>query len=166
MDKLRIFLSSVQKELAGERRAVKAFIRNDPLLSRFTESVFLFEDLPAADRLPDDIYLSEVEGCDIYLAIFGNEYGWKNADGLSPTELEFDCATRTHRERLVFGKTGQPMNFRKWVPMVGREDPPRPEATPPPEGIFPNGWNGCYFSRSLAFFRGQKKEVGGKRVSR
>lgn len=104
MKKLRIFLSSVQKELAGERRAVKAFILNDPLLSRFTESVFLFEDLPAADRLPDDIYLSEVEGCDIYLAFFGNEYGWKNADGLSPTELEFDCATRTHRERLVFVK--------------------------------------------------------------
>jgi ATP-dependent DNA helicase RecG len=104
MDKLRIFLSSVQKELAGERRSVKAFILNDPLLSRFTESVFLFEDLPAADRLPDDIYLSEVEGCDIYLAFFGNEYGWKNEDGLSPTELEFDCATRTHRERLVFVK--------------------------------------------------------------
>jgi predicted HTH transcriptional regulator len=104
MKKLRIFVSSVQKELAEERRTVKEFILHDPLLSRFMESVFLFEDLPAADRLPDELYLSEVEGCDVYLAIFGNEYGWKNADGLSPTELEFDCATRTHRERLVFVK--------------------------------------------------------------
>lgn len=104
MHKLRIFVSSVQKELAEERRAVKAFIQKDPLLSRFVESVFLFEDLPAADRMPDDIYLSEVAACDIYLAFLGNQYGWRNADGLSPTELEFDCATRTHRERLVFVK--------------------------------------------------------------
>lgn len=104
MKKLKIMISSVQKELAGERRAVKQFILHDPLLSRFADSVFLFEDIPAADRVPDDIYLSVVEGCDIYLAIFGNEYGRKNARGLSPTELEFDCATRTHRERLVFVK--------------------------------------------------------------
>lgn len=104
MHKLRIFVSSVQKELAAERRAVKDFILNDPLLSRFFGQVFLFEDLPAADRSPDDIYLSGVEACNIYLAILGNEYGWKNANGLSPTELEFDCATRTHRERLVFVK--------------------------------------------------------------
>lgn len=104
MKKLRIFVSSVQKELAEERRAVKNFILNDPLLSRFVDSVFLFEDLPAADHAPDDVYLTEVESCDIYLAILGNEYGWKNEAGLSPTELEFDCATRTHRERLLFVK--------------------------------------------------------------
>lgn len=104
MKKLRIFLSSVQKELAEERRAVKNFILSDPLLSRFADSVFLFEDLPAADRAPDDIYLSEVAGCDIYLAILGNEYGWKNEDNLSPTELEFDCATEAGRERLLFVK--------------------------------------------------------------
>lgn len=45
----RIFVSSVQKELASERRAVADFIRNDPLLRRFFD-VFLFEDLPAGDR--------------------------------------------------------------------------------------------------------------------
>lgn len=92
---LRVFISSVQKELTEERRAVKDFITADPLLSRFIDDVFLFEDIPAGDRKPDDIY---------YLAILGNDYGWKNADGKSPTELEFDHATRTHRERLVFVK--------------------------------------------------------------
>jgi hypothetical protein len=101
---LRIFISSVQKELAEERRAVKDFITADPLLSRFIGDVFLFEDIPAGDRKPDDIYLTEVKERDIYLAILGNEYGWKNADGKAPTELEFDHATRTHRERLVFVK--------------------------------------------------------------
>jgi hypothetical protein len=101
---LRVFISSVQKELAEERRGVKDFITADPLLSRFIDDVFLFEDIPARDRKPDDIYLLEVKERDIYLAILGNEYGRKNADGKSPTELEFDHATRTHRERLVFVK--------------------------------------------------------------
>jgi predicted HTH transcriptional regulator len=100
----KIFISSVQKELAAERRAVKDFMTHDPLLSRFISDVFLFEDIPAGDCKPDDIYLGEVEQCDIYLAIFGNQYGWKNKDGKSPTELEFEHATKTHRERLVFVK--------------------------------------------------------------
>jgi ATP-dependent DNA helicase RecG len=47
---LCIFISSVQKELAAERRALKDYIHGDPLLRRFFE-VFLFEDLPASDRL-------------------------------------------------------------------------------------------------------------------
>jgi ATP-dependent DNA helicase RecG len=99
-----IFVSSVQKEFASERRAIKDFITRDALLSRFISEVFLFEDIPAADRRPDNIYLDEVEQCDIYLAILGNDYGWKNEEGKSPTELEFDHATKTHRERLVFVK--------------------------------------------------------------
>ena len=104
MKRFKIFVSSIQKELQEERRAIKDFILHDPLLSRFVSEVFLFEDIPARDRRPDDIYLTEVEGCDIYLAILGKEYGWKDKEGKSPTELEFDHATRTHRERLVFVK--------------------------------------------------------------
>lgn len=104
MKRYKVFISSVQKELAEERRAVKDFITNDPLLSRFISNVFLFEDIPAADRKPDDIYLSEVEQCDIFIAVLGNQYGWMNEDGKSPTELEFEYATKTHRERLVFVK--------------------------------------------------------------
>lgn len=101
---ISIFVSSVQKELSEERRAVKDFILGDPLLRRFIDDVFLFEDIPACDRQPDNIYLAEVEQRDIYLALFGNAYGWKNAAGKSPTELEFDHATKTGRERLVFVK--------------------------------------------------------------
>ena len=82
---LRMFISSVQKELAEERRAIKDFILADPLLRRFIDDVFLFEDIPASDRKPDNIYLSEVEERDICLAILGNVYGWKNSDGKSPT---------------------------------------------------------------------------------
>lgn len=102
--KFKVFISSVQKELAEERREVKNFMTKDPLLSRFIEDVFLFEDIPASDCSPDNIYLSEVAKCDIYIGIFGNQYGWKNEDGKSPTELEFDYATETNRERLIFVK--------------------------------------------------------------
>lgn len=104
MKKLRIFVSSVQKELAEERRAVKEFILHDPLICRFAEDVFLFEDLPARDRKPDDIYLSEVDRCDVFVGILGNRYGGKNRDEKSAVELEFDRAASVGCERLVFVK--------------------------------------------------------------
>jgi len=123
--KLQVFVSSVQKELADERRVVKDFILSDPLLSRFIDDVFLFEDIPAGDRKPDDIYLSEVEDRDIYLAILGNEYGRKNHDGKSSTELEFEHATKMHRERLVFVKgnddNGRDPDMAKLVNKAGRQ---------------------------------------------
>ncbi|MFH2056077.1 MAG: DUF4062 domain-containing protein [bacterium] len=98
-----IFLSSVQKELQRERRAVKDFVRNDALLGRFFE-VFLFEDLPARDRRAEEVYLEEVGRCDVYVAILGHEYGYEDSDGLSPSEREFDRATAEGKPRLVFVK--------------------------------------------------------------
>ncbi len=97
----RIFISSVQKELAGERRALKDYIHGDPLLRRFFE-VFLFEDLPASDRRVDEVYLAEVDRAGIYLGLFGRDYGFEDAAGISPTEREFDRATSSSKERLVF----------------------------------------------------------------
>ncbi len=82
--RLKIFISSVQKELAEERRALKSFVEGDPLLSRFF-TVFLFEDLPASDRRADAAYLAEVDQCAVYVGIFGKEYGFEDAKGISPT---------------------------------------------------------------------------------
>ncbi len=96
-----IFISSVQKELALERRAIKDFIHADPLLARFFE-VFLFEDLPAADLRADAVYLGEVGRCTLYLALFGNDYGFEDAQGISPTEREFDHATTLGKPRLIY----------------------------------------------------------------
>ena len=93
-----IFISSVQKELAAERRALKAYLEGDPLLRQFFE-VFLFEDLPASDRRADEVYLAEVERCALYLGLFGNDYGSEDAAGLSPTEREFDRATDAGQQR-------------------------------------------------------------------
>src|SRR5262245_65021990 len=75
----RILISSVQKELAAERRALKDYLQGDPLLRRFFE-VFLFEDLPASDRRADEVYLREVERCTIYLGLFGRDYGFEDQD--------------------------------------------------------------------------------------
>ena len=101
--RLGIFVSSTQKELAEERRAVKSFIEGDPLLSRFF-TVFLFEDLPASDRRADAVYLAEVDRCAVYLGIFGYEYGVEDGEGFSPTEREFERATATGKPRLIFVK--------------------------------------------------------------
>ncbi|MBI4730021.1 MAG: DUF4062 domain-containing protein [Acidobacteria bacterium] len=97
----RIFVSSVQKELEAERRAVRAFVRGDALLRRFFD-VFLFEDLAASDRRADDVYLDEVGRCAVYLGLLGDEYGSEDAAGASPTEREFDHATALGKTRLVF----------------------------------------------------------------
>lgn len=101
--RLKIFVSSVQKELADERRAVKSFVESDPLLRRFF-TVFLFEDLPASDRRADAVYLAEVDRCAVYFGIFGNVYGFEDRDGVSPTEREFDRATEAGKHRLIFVK--------------------------------------------------------------
>ena len=101
--KQAIFISSVQKELAEERRALKSYILGDALLGRFFD-VFLFEDMPAADRRADKVYLDQVDRCDVYLGLLGNEYGYEDAQGVSPTEREFDRATAAGKQRLIFVK--------------------------------------------------------------
>ena len=66
--------------------------------------VFLFEDVPALDRRPDALYLDEVKQSDVYVGLFGNDYGSEDADGISPTEREFDQATASGIHRLIFVK--------------------------------------------------------------
>ncbi len=101
--KQALFVSSVQKELATERKAIRDFVRSNRLLNQFFD-VFLFEELPASDRLAEDVYLKQVNRCGIYLGLFGNEYGFENAGGLSATEREFDHATVAGKPRLIFVK--------------------------------------------------------------
>jgi predicted HTH transcriptional regulator len=99
-----IFVSSVQKELTEERKAIRDFIHGNRLLGKHFD-VFIFEDLPARNRRPDDLYLDRVEACSVFLALFAAEYGWEDPkDGLSPTEREFNRATELGRHRLLFLK--------------------------------------------------------------
>lgn len=103
MNRMRVFISGVQKELAEERAALRDYLRDDPLLRRFFEP-FVFEDVPAADRRADELYLDEVGASEVYVGLLGNEYGRENPEGVSPTEREFERATQLGKHRLIFVK--------------------------------------------------------------
>ena len=100
---LKIFISSVQKEFAEERTALRDYLRGDALMRRFFEP-FLFEDAPAANRRADDVYLDEVNDSPIYLGLLGHEYGFEDAEGISPTQREFELASARNKLRLIFVK--------------------------------------------------------------
>ena len=105
MEKYKIFVSGVQKELEEERLAVKEVLISNSTLRGFFD-VFLFEDLPAKGKSPVSTYLKQVENSDVYIGIIGNEYGIKGKDGLSPTEREFRrfIKPESHGEILIFIK--------------------------------------------------------------
>ncbi len=100
--KLKVFISSVQKEFQQVRKDLKAFLEGDAFLHRFISEVFLFEELPARDRRADQVYLEQVKRCDLYLGIFGYEYGHEDKDGISPTEREYDYAGKLGKTRLIY----------------------------------------------------------------
>jgi|GEM_PF-5897976 len=93
MKPLRIFLSSVQKEFAEERAALRDFLRGDALMCRSFE-VFLFEEVPAADRRADSLYLDELDHSDLYLGLFSNKYGFEDADGSGAARVAARVAAR------------------------------------------------------------------------
>lgn len=103
MNLIRIFISSVQREFARERAELRDYLRDDSVMQKFFD-VFLFEDVPASDRRLDSVYLDEVGQSDIYVGLFGNDYGSEEADGISPTEREFNQATDSDVHRLIFVK--------------------------------------------------------------
>ena len=97
----RIFISSVQREFAKERKALADYIRKDAIFGRFFD-VFLFEEVPAQERTADDVYLGEVDSCDIYLGILGRTYGNTDSAGVSATEREYNRAFKRHKPRICF----------------------------------------------------------------
>ena len=101
--KYKIFVSGVQKELKKERRAVKEFIRKDPLLSEYFD-VFLFEDSPAKSKSAQDSYIEEVRECNICVSILGQQYGGPGKGKIAPTEAEFREAKSKHKEILIYIK--------------------------------------------------------------
>ena len=103
MPNIKVFISSVQREFADERQLLCRYIREDALLGRFFLP-FIFEELPAIDLTAQQAYLTEAAQCDIYLGLFGEQYGYEDDSGISPTEREYDTASSNHRHRLIFIK--------------------------------------------------------------
>ena len=99
MTPIGIFISSVQDEFVLEREHLRNYLRGDPLMRRYFE-VFVTEELPA-DK-PDEVYLDEVGRCDIYVGIFGFDYGFEGENAVSPTERAYNRATELDKHRLIF----------------------------------------------------------------
>ena len=102
-DKKKLFISSVQAEFQEERRALVAYIRQDPMLGRYFEP-YIFEESPAQDCSAQRAYMDEVEASDIYLGLYGELYGFEDKEGISPTEREYDAATQRNLYRIVLIK--------------------------------------------------------------
>ena len=103
MEKLKIFVSSVQKELENERIAITELVSSDPFLGRHVEAI-LFEELPASANSPESAYLIALRSCNIYIGIVGFEYGRKGPDGLSATHREYSEAKRLEIPTFFFVK--------------------------------------------------------------
>lgn len=89
MSKLKIFISSNQTEFENERISIKEFIKNSLPYSNLFD-IFIFEDVPADGRSPDEIYSNEVLNSDIFIGLIGQEYGKIQDNGISASEYEFD----------------------------------------------------------------------------
>jgi len=61
----------------------------DALLGLFFKP-FIFENLPASEQSITWTYLDQAAKCDIYIGLFGKEYGYQDENGISPTEHEFN----------------------------------------------------------------------------
>jgi hypothetical protein len=104
MNKQKVFISSVQSEFQNERKQIADYIRHDALLSFYFEP-FLFEELPAQDRSAQAAYLEQTAKSEIYLLLLGSQYGYRDTEGISPTEREYDVATANHAYRIAFIKS-------------------------------------------------------------
>lgn len=97
--KLRVFISSVQKELTEERMQLKVLLTTDPFLLRCTVPK-LFEKYPAPLRPDPKAYIKLLEKCQIYVLIIGKEYG-SSGKALSATHIEYNRAQELNMPTLV-----------------------------------------------------------------
>lgn len=138
MSKLKVFISSVQKEFAEERKQLSQFLKSDPLMSSFFEAVF-FEELPASSQAPNKVYLDEVRKSQVYIVLLGQDYGFEDANGVSPTELEYECSKsnnirgfayikgdntlqRHEKEKAFIAKTQGELSYKRFHSIQGLID--------------------------------------------
>jgi hypothetical protein len=83
---LRVFVSSTLKELAADRRSVRASIE------RIRLAPVMFE-LGARPHPPRDLYRAYLEQSDIFVGLYADRYGWvAPGERVSGLEDEYDLA--------------------------------------------------------------------------
>ncbi len=100
MIRLKVFISSVQKELREERTAIGRLLVMDDFLRGCT-APRIFEDYPQPLRPNPKAYLGLLRQCQIYLLVIGKEYGGDAGDGLSATHEEYRLAQQLGLPTLV-----------------------------------------------------------------
>ncbi|MGF6408366.1 DUF4062 domain-containing protein [Paraburkholderia sp. MM5482-R1] len=95
-----IYVSSTFKDLADYRSAVGVALR------RLNHQDVAMEYYVAEDMRPVERCLSDVASCDLYVGIFAFRYGHvptkNNPEGRSITEMEYQKAGETGKDRLIF----------------------------------------------------------------
>jgi predicted HTH transcriptional regulator len=100
--KLRVFVSSVQKELEDERVIVQNLLYADPFLAAHCAPV-LYEFEPASPDKALEGCLKSLDDCQVYLLIVAAQYGTL-AGKLSITHAEYRCAKERKMPVLAFIK--------------------------------------------------------------
>lgn len=108
--KLRVFISSVQKELEIERTSIASLILTDPFLNNYLEPV-LFDKEPITGKRASKPYLDCLDTCHINLLMLNNEYGRMHGS-ISATHHEYRHSKKKEFPILVFIK-GQDDKFRE-----------------------------------------------------
>ncbi|MCH6232022.1 DUF4062 domain-containing protein [Microbacterium sp. CFH 31415] len=95
--RIRVFVSSTLRELADERRAVRAAIE------RMRLAPVMFE-LGARPHPPRELYRSYLSQSDVFVGIYGSSYGWVAPDeDISGLEDEYNLAPKT-MPKLIYIK--------------------------------------------------------------
>lgn len=97
--RLRVFVSSTLRELATERSVVRAAIE------RLALAPVMFE-LGARPHPPRDLYRAYLAQSDIFLGIYGEEYGWV-APGETVSGLEDEYVLSGRMPKLIYIKESE-----------------------------------------------------------
>jgi predicted ATPase len=94
--RVRVFVSSALRELAAERRAVKAAITQ----MRLTPVLF---ELGARPYAPRDLYRAYLKQSDVFVGVYAESYGWV-APGMEVSGLEDEYRLAADKPRLIYTK--------------------------------------------------------------
>ncbi|HBJ38859.1 MAG TPA: ATP-dependent DNA helicase, partial [Planctomycetaceae bacterium] len=111
MTRSRVFISSVQKELENERIAAQEILWTDPFLKNHCDPV-LYESEPASPKEATKECLEEIESCQYFTLIVGNEYGYAEGE-LSITHLEYRKAKQLGLPYFVFIKGARALDAKR-----------------------------------------------------
>jgi predicted ATPase len=110
--RLRIFVSSTMKELAGARAAARSAIE------RLRLTPVLFE-LGARPYPPRDLYLAYLRQSDVFIGIYGQQYGW-TAPGQEVSGLEDEYVNAGGMPKLVYVESPAPDRDPRLSAMLSR----------------------------------------------